>query len=90
MLNTASRFAGKSYDGEKIMAEAEEVATKSPNDLLAEQVAEALATAGLVPENRKASLLAKLKVGGVKQDDWGLWVDLATAPKTNQEESDHE
>ncbi|MDW7761637.1 MAG: hypothetical protein SCM96_13515 [Acidobacteriota bacterium] len=61
---------------------------KTPNDLLAEEVAEALASAGLIPENRKADLLSKLKVGGVKQEDWGLWVDIATAPRKPME-TDH-
>jgi hypothetical protein len=62
---------------------------KTPNDLLAEEMAEALASAGLVPENRKADLLSKLKVRGVKQEDWGLWVDIATAPRQTME-TDHE
>ena len=62
---------------------------KSPNDLLAEEVAEALASAGLVPENRRSDLLSKLKVGGVRQEDWGLWIDVATTPRLT-EEAGHE
>ena len=65
-------------------------AEKTPNEVLAEAVAEALVSAGLVPEKRKADLLSKLKTGGVKQDDWGLWVDLATAPKSTVERAAHE
>lgn len=60
---------------------------KTPNDYLAEDVAEAIASAGLVPENRRSDLLSKLKVGGVKQEDWGLWVDIATAPRQTEEAS---
>jgi len=52
----------------------------SPNELLAVEIADALETAGLVTDNHKSELLAKLKSGGVGQDDWGLWIDLATAP----------
>jgi hypothetical protein len=62
---------------------------KTPNDLLAEEIAQALSAAGLIPENRRADLLSKLKTGGVKQEDWGLWVDIATAPKQT-EGKDHE
>ncbi len=64
--------------------------TPSPNDLLAVQIADALATAGLVKDNRKGELLAKLKSGGVKQKDWGLWIDLATTPEGDPEEADDE
>ena len=55
-------------------------ATTTPNDLLASQIADALVTAGLIKDGHKATLLAKLKAGGVPQDDWNLWIDMATAP----------
>ncbi len=67
----------------------ENVPNKSPNDLLAEVLSEALTSAGVVPENRKAELLSKLKAGGVKHEDWGLWVDVATASKQTRGR-DHE
>jgi hypothetical protein len=72
------------HRGENSIAEGEmppvanSVPKKTPNDLLAEEISDALVSAGLVPGNRKDNLLSKLKIGGVKQDDWGLWVDLAT------------
>ncbi len=53
---------------------------ESPNEKLAGQIARELSKAGLIPENRSGDLEAKLKFGGVSQDDWNLWVDLATAP----------
>lgn len=62
----------------------------SPNELLAVQIAEALAGAGLIKENHKSELLAKLKSGGVKEDDWGLWIDLATALQDGPEEASDE
>ena len=61
-----------------------------PNDLLASQIADALLTAGLIKPTHKDELLAKLKAGGVKQEDWNLWVDMATAPPHNTEEADNE
>ena len=67
----------------------ENVSSKSPNELLAEVLSEALTSAGVVPENRKAELLSKLKAGGVKREDWGLWVDVATASKETRGR-DHE
>ena len=62
----------------------------SPNDLLAAQIADALANDGLVKDNHKSELLAKLKSGGVKQEDWGLWIDLATAPQGDSRETSNE
>ncbi len=60
----------------------------SPNDILAEQIVSELSDAGLIPDNRKAGLESKLKVGGVSQDDWNLWVDIATAPENTKVSAD--
>ena len=60
------------------------------NDLLAVEVADALVDAGLITNGHKAALLTKLKSGGVRQDDWNLWVDMATVPEATDEESDDE
>jgi|GEM_PF-1713224 len=65
-------------------------AVQSPNDLLAVEVADALVEAGLITDGHKAALLTKLKSGGVRQDDWNLWVDMATAPEATDEEADDE
>lgn len=65
-------------------------ATPSPNDLLAVQVADALMAAGLIKDSHRAELLSKLKSGGVRQDDWNLWVDLATAQQEAAEETGNE
>lgn len=65
-------------------------AIQSPNDLLAVEVADALVEAGLITDGHKSALLTKLKSGGVRQDDWNLWVDMATAPEAKDEEADDE
>ena len=52
----------------------------NPNEVLADEIVAALSLARLIPENRIAELSSKLKIGGVKQEDWGLWVDIASAP----------
>ncbi|RLC91433.1 MAG: hypothetical protein DRI77_13820 [Chloroflexi bacterium] len=65
-------------------------ALQSPNDLLAVEVADALVEAGLITDGHKAALLTKLKSGGVRQDDWNLWVDMATAPEATDEEAHDE
>ena len=62
----------------------------NPNDLLASQIADALVTAGLIKEAHKTELLSKLEAGGVNQEDWNLWVDLATAPPHEPGEADNE
>ena len=84
-----AKHHGEDSVAEGEMPMADNVPNKTPNDILAEEIAEALSSAGLVPENRQADLLSKLKVGGVKQEDWGLWVDMATAPRQTME-TDHE
>ena len=61
-------------------------AAQSPNDQLAAEIADALVEAGLITDRHKAGLLAKLKAGGVRQEDWNLWVDMATA--TGEEADD--
>ncbi len=61
---------------------------KSPNNILAEQITSELSDAGLIPDNRKADLESKLKAGGVSQDDWNLWIDIATAPENTEVSAD--
>ena len=63
---------------------------QSPNDTLASQVTDALVSAGLITETHKHLVLSKLKTGGVKQEDWNLWIDIATAPPVNVEEAGNE
>jgi hypothetical protein len=54
---------------------------QKPNDILALQITESLVDAGLIRSIHKEQLLAKLKNGGVKQEDWYLWIDMATTTK---------
>jgi hypothetical protein len=58
---------------------------ESPNDILALQISEVLVAAGLITDTHKTALLAKLKAGGVRQEDWNLWIDVATARQIAQE-----
>lgn len=60
----------------------------SPNDRLANDIADALVEAGLITTTHENALREKLKVGGVKQEDWNLWVDVATSPETEQDGED--
>ena len=56
----------------------------APNDRLADEIAGALVEAGLITMTHEASLRERLKAGGVKQEDWNLWVDVATSPEAEQ------
>jgi len=60
---------------------------KSPNDVLAEELVRGLLEAGLIPKDHESELERKLKAGGVTQDDWNLWIDLATAPNAAEEDN---
>ena len=53
---------------------------KSPNEVLAEELVRGLLEAGLIPDDHESELERKLKIGGVTEDDWNQWIDLATAP----------
>lgn len=64
------------------------VQQKSPNEVLAEELVRGLLEAGLIPEDHESELERKLKAGGVTQDDWNLWIDLATAPGRAEEGND--
>ncbi|MBE3038037.1 MAG: hypothetical protein IMZ62_04405 [Chloroflexi bacterium] len=57
---------------------------KTPNELLVEQITEELVSAGLVPEDHRGELELKLKGGTATQDDWNLWIDLATSPEQTE------
>ncbi len=66
----------------------QDIQQKSPNDVLAEELVRALLEAGLIPKDHESELERKLKAGGVTQDDWNLWIDLATAPNGAEEDND--
>ena len=59
---------------------------KPPNDMLADEICEDLTEAGLIPDDRRDDLESKLKGEGATQDDWNLWVDMATAPERSEED----
>lgn len=62
----------------------------TPNEALATIIVDALTAAALIKETNKAELLAKLKHGGVQQEDWQLWIDIATSPERTEAEGAHE
>lgn len=64
--------------------------SQTPNDILASEITDALIAAGLITDAHKGQLLAKLKTSGVTQEDWNLWIDMATAPQAKPLESDNE
>lgn len=66
----------------------QDIQKKSPNDVLAEELVRGLLEAGLIPEEYESELERKLKTGGVTQDDWNLWIDIATAPDRAEEDND--
>ena len=61
---------------------------KSPNEVLAEELVCSLLEAGLILEDHKSELDRKLKSGGVTQEDWNLWIDLATARGRAEDDND--
>ena len=49
----------------------------TPNERLAEIVADALVTAGLVATSRQDELKRKLAAGTAKAEDWSHWIEHA-------------
>jgi hypothetical protein len=50
---------------------------KSPNDVLAEDVADKLVKAGLISKDKLDEILAKVKSGTASVEDWKLWIDVS-------------
>ncbi|MBU8933214.1 MAG: hypothetical protein KOO62_04325 [candidate division Zixibacteria bacterium] len=61
---------------------------KSPNELLAEKISKELVKSGLVKENRRNDLEAKLKTSGISGDDWQRWIKEATAHEKDGDRGD--
>lgn len=56
-------------------------ADQSPNDVLAEQVANNLLKAGLISKTKLAEVVTKVKAGTANSEDWKLWVELSQTKK---------
>ncbi len=52
---------------------------KTPNEVLAEQIRDALVGRNLISESHQSEVLAKLKNGSASSDDWCLWIDPTVA-----------
>lgn len=50
---------------------------KSPNETLADLVADKLREKGSIPDGKVNEVAAKLAAGTANQDDWRLWIELA-------------
>ena len=57
----------------------------SPNDVLAEKIAEELAEAGLISKGHRSEIESRLKDGRATQVNWKTWVVAAIGPETNKE-----
>jgi hypothetical protein len=66
----------------------ENINASSPTHHLASEVTAALVEAGAISPAHREALLGKLTAGGVKQEDWNLWIDIATSPAPEQEGED--
>lgn len=51
--------------------------TRTPNERLAEIVANALASAGLIQAARLEDLKRKLAAGAARAEDWSHWIESA-------------
>lgn len=52
-------------------------AEKSPNDTLAEDVANKLVEAGFVSKAKLGEVLTKVKAGTASIEDWKVWIDVS-------------
>jgi hypothetical protein len=55
---------------------------KSPNDVLAEEVATKLVKEGLISKAKLQEVLTKVKTGTASVEDWKLWVDMGQKKPT--------
>jgi hypothetical protein len=64
--------------------------TRTPNERLAEIVADALANAGLVQSARLEDLKRKLAAGTAKAEDWSHWIESAQRSSQRKERGSDE
>lgn len=59
--------------------------TRTPNERLAEVVANALASAGLIQPARLEDLKRKLAAGAARAEDWSHWIESAQRSSERKE-----
>lgn len=59
--------------------------TRTPNERLAEIVANALASAGLIQSARLEDLKRKLATGAARAEDWSHWIESAQRSSQRKE-----
>ncbi len=59
--------------------------TRTPNERLAEIVADALINAGLIQSSRLEDLKRKLAAGAAKAEDWSHWIESAQRSSQRKE-----
>ncbi len=64
--------------------------TRSPNEQLAEIVADALVNSGLIQASRRDDLRRKLAAGTAKAEDWSHWIEGAQRQAQRREGSGDE
>ena len=64
--------------------------TRTPNERLAEIVADALLSAGLIQSSGLEDLKRKLAAGAAKAEDWGRWIENAQRSSGRKELSGDE
>jgi hypothetical protein len=64
--------------------------TRTPNERLAEIVADALVNAGLVQSARLEDLKRKLAAGTAKAEDWSHWIESAQRSSQRKERGSDE
>ena len=63
------------------------ISPKTPNDVLASIICARLKDEGLIHDRHQNDLLNRLKHGGVSQDDWRVWIELAIEGNSKQEKA---
>jgi len=64
--------------------------TRTPNERLAEVVADALVNAGLIQPARLEDLKRKLAAGTAKAEDWSHWIESAQRSAQRKERGGNE
>jgi len=59
---------------------------QNPEQIVAEQITDLLESAGLLLTDRATVFKSALATGQLKSEDWSLEIDLATAPKEDEDE----
>jgi hypothetical protein len=61
---------------------------RSPNEVLADLVVAKLREEGVILDDKKEEITAKIVAGTASRDDWKLWIEMAQSKQSKDKDND--